>query len=112
MNFTLGLEPKADVEILVDGGPLVVAPAWNLRENRRIPGLFWIYFRKHGLRFGPYYASIALAEKDMRKTLKHFPKGFWDEPYAWYTRQPAFRDWVEKNLGKGDDLVGGRWASD
>lgn len=100
----------AEIEILADGGPLCVAPVWDWSKEAKVPGLYLIYFKRLGLRFGPYYAGIALAAKDMKKALKAFPEaGFWEQSLKWYGRQGAFHRWIEKNMGRPDDLIGGRW---
>lgn len=99
----------AELEILVDGGALCVAAVWNWSEDRRASGLYFVYFKRFGLRFGPYYADIGLAAKDMKKVLKAFPNGFWDQDLEWYRRQESFHRWIERNMGKAEDLIGGQW---
>ncbi len=100
----------AEIEILVDGGPLCVAPVWDWDKNERLQGLFFVYFKSHGLHFGPFYADIGLASIAMRKALKAFPQpDFWKQTLDWYKRQTAFQGWIEKNMGKPKDLVGGEW---
>lgn len=99
----------AELEILLDGGPLCVAGVWDWNEARRVPGLYFVYFKRFGLRFGPYYANIGLAAKDMKKALKAFSAGFWDQALDWYRRQESFHQWVERNMGKIEDLIGGEW---
>jgi hypothetical protein len=104
---------RAQIEVLMDGGPLCVGPVWNWKEKVKVPGLFFIYFKEFGARIGPYYASISLAEKDMRKVLKAFPaKEFWKQPLEWYQRQTEFHEWITKNMGRPEDLVGGVWATE
>lgn len=79
--------------------------------KEKVRGLFFIYFKRWGLHFGPFYAGIDLASKDMRKVLKAFPEcGFWNQSLEWYRRQKAFHEWIEKNMGKSEDLIGGEWA--
>lgn len=89
-----------------------MASVWNWKENLKVQGLYFVYFKRFGLRFGPYYAAIGLAERDMRKALKEFPAGFWEQGLEWYRRQNSFHQWIEKNMGRGDFLVGGQWAKD
>jgi hypothetical protein len=99
------------LDILVDGGPLCVAPVWNFEAREKVTGLFFVYFKKHGIPIGPYYAGIGLASHGMRKLLREFPPGgFWEQELEWYPRQAGFRAWVDQNLGKSGDLVGGVWA--
>ncbi len=105
-----GHDEKVGLEILMDGGPLCVAPVWNWEKKEKVHGLFFIYMKRFGLHFGPFYAGIDLATKDMKKALKAFPQaGFWEQPLEWYQRQTAFHDWIVKNMGRPEDLVGGRW---
>lgn len=111
--FAIGPEhgQTAELEILVDDGPLCVAGVWNWAKKEKVQGLHFVYFKRLGLHFGPYYAGISLAAKDMRKALKAFPeRDFWTQSLDWYRRQAAFHRWVEKNMGRPGDLVGGRWA--
>jgi hypothetical protein len=102
----------AELAILVERGPLCVAGVWDWAEKRRRHGLFFIYLiRSHaGIPFGPFYADFGLAERDMKKVLKAFPRGFWDQALDWIARQKSFQDWVEKNMGKSGDLIGAEWA--
>lgn len=100
----------AKIEVLVAGGPLCVGPVWSWVEKEKAQGLYFIYFKRHGLPFGPFYADIMLAEKGMKKVLKAFPQaGFWGQSLEWYGRQTAFHEWIDKNLGKPGDLMGGEW---
>ena len=113
--FAMGPEPglTAELEILVDGGPICVAPAWNWSAKERSRGLYSIYFKRLGFRFGPYYAEIGLAAKDMKKVLTPFPKGdFWSQSLEWYQRQKGFRRWIRDNMGEPEDLIGGQWAKE
>lgn len=102
------------MEILVKDGPLCVSGVWDWEAKRRVHGLFVVYLiRSHmGIRFGPYYASLSLAERDMKKALKEYPMGFWEQPLEWYGRQEGFMAWVDKNMGRPDYLIGGVWAKD
>lgn len=102
------------MEILVKEGPLCVGGVWDWEAKRRVQGLFFIYLiRAHmGIHFGPYYASLSLAERDMKKALKEYPPGFWEQPLEWYGRQEGFMSWVNKNMGRPDYLIGGVWAKD
>lgn len=104
----------AEIDILVEKSPLCVAGVWNWTENRREHGLWFIYLKRDGkgIRFGPFYAAFELASRDMNKVFKAFPKGFWDQPIEWMGRQKSFQDWVEKNIGRHEELIGGTWIKD
>lgn len=110
----VGKDRIAETEILLDGGPLCVASVWDWDNNERVNGLFFVYLKRgcSGIAFGPFYASISLAGRDMKKALKHFPAGFWRQPLDWYGRQKAFQEWVDKNMGKPGALVGAEWRRD
>lgn len=100
----------AELEILVDNGPLCVAAVWDWEKKEKVRGLYFVYFKSHGLHFGPFYADIGLAATAMRKALKAFPQpDFWKQNLEWYQRQTAFHQWIEKNMGKPKDLIGGQW---
>lgn len=101
-----------EIPILMDGGPLAVGPVWDFEENRKLhPTLCFIYFKKWGARIGPYYANLALADRDMRKVLKEFPQQtFWEQSLDWYRRTSSLHQWIDRNLGRPEDLIGGRWA--
>lgn len=102
----------AELDVLVDGGPLCVAGVWDWHRKRLATGLYRIYFRRFGIHFGPYYANLTSAERDMKKALKIQP-GFWDtQEIGWYERQKWLHQWIEKNLGKSDWLIGGVWMKD
>jgi len=104
---------EISLDVLMDGGALCVAGVWNDETKMRAHGLYRIYVPRLGVTFGPYYALIGAAHHAMRKTLEHFPRGFFDgQGLDWYRRQTAFHDWVEKNLGKHGSLVGAEWARD
>jgi hypothetical protein len=101
-----------EIPILVDGGPLAVGPVWNFKEDRKLhPTLSFIYFKKWVARIGPYYANLALAERDMRKVLKEFrQQNFWEQSLDWYRRTTSLHQWIDANLGRPEYLIGGRWA--
>jgi hypothetical protein len=102
----------AELEILVEGDPLCVAGVWDWKKRERVQGLYFVYLKRLGLHFGPFYAEIGLAANDMKKALKAFPSGFWSQRLEWYGRQDGFKKWVEENMGKAEDLVGAEWARD
>lgn len=105
-----GLNDKiAHLPILVDGGPICVAGVWDWNENYQVMGLWRIYHKRAGACFGPFYASIPLAEKGMRKALKEIPKDVWEHDLEWYQPQGWILKWIEANLGKTMDLVGAEW---
>lgn len=99
------------LEVLADGGPLCVAGIWDWEARRLIQGLYWIYFKRAGVHFGPFYASLTLAESAMKKALK-IQAGLWDQDREWYRHQAWLQEWIDKNLGKSDWLIGGAWAKD
>lgn len=95
----------------MDGGPLCVAGAFDWKAREVVPGLYLVYVKKIGMRIGPFYASIPLAEKGMKKGLK-MKSGVWDQPIEWISRQDWLRTWIEKEMGKFTDIVGAEWARD
>jgi hypothetical protein len=99
------------LDILLDGGALCVAGVWDFERKQRVAGLYAIYHKKTGGKLGPYYASVNKAHLDMKRTLKHLPATFWDQPLEWVQRQKGVQDWIDKELGKPGDLVGGEWES-
>jgi len=101
-----------EMPILVDGGPLCVAGLWNWRDCVTVAGLYFIYHKVSGFPFGPYYASIPLAEKAMKKALKDIPKDIWSHDAQWYGDQPWLGKYIEEHLGKPMDLVGGEWEKE
>jgi hypothetical protein len=102
----------AELEVLVDGGPLCVAGVWDWGRKRLAQGLYRIYFKRFAIHFGPFYANLSTAERDMRKALKIQP-GLWDtQDIGWYARQKWLHQWIEKNLGKAEWLIGGVWMKD
>lgn len=110
----LGDWKPARLEIFSKKVPLYVAPAWDWKKADRIGGLFFVYLigTKLCRVLGPWYASIALADGDMKKLHKAFPAGFWSESSEWIVRQTAFSTWIEKNMGRSEDLIGGVWVKD
>jgi hypothetical protein len=101
-----------EIPVLVAKGPLFVGPAWDAELEKPLhPSLFFIYMKRFMGRIGPFYANMALAERDMRKILKEFPQqSFWEQSLDWYRRQGSLHQWVDKNLGRPGDLIGGQWA--
>lgn len=101
-----------EIPVLVAQGPLFVGPAWDFEGEKTLhPSLFFIYVKRFMVRIGPFYASLTLAEKDMRKILKEFPQqSFWEQSLDWHRRQGAIHMWIDKTLGKPGDLIGGYWA--
>jgi hypothetical protein len=104
-------QSSAEIEILLPLGPLSIAGAWDWGRERRAPGLFRIYHTQSGLPIGPYYAEMTLAEKGARKALS-LGEAFWKEKASWYANQKWLRDWLDKNLGKPEYLIGGQWAKE
>lgn len=100
---------KAELPILVDGGPLFVAGIWNWSTGYTVPGLYLIYHKVSCSPFGPYFASIILAERGMRLALKEIPKDIWGHEPQWYDGQTWIGKWINENLGKPMDLIGGEW---
>lgn len=110
--FVRGPEGQVkEMEILLDGGPLCIANIWDFERKRMVLNLFWIYFKTHGIHFGPFYASLSLAERDMKKALK-IQSGMWDQGLEWLARQAWLQEWIDKNMGNPDYLIGGVWAKD
>lgn len=95
--------------ILLDGGPLCVGGVWNFKDNCTIQGLYFIYHKASGFPFGPFFASIPLAEKAMKKALKDIPKDIWAHRPEWYGSQQWLGKYIDEHLGKPMDLVGGEW---
>lgn len=98
--------------VLVDGGPLCIASPWRWTDNSTVGGLYFIYHKVSGFHFGPYYASIVLAEKAMRKALKDIPKEIWSHEAQWYGKEQWLGKYIEEYLGMPMDLVGGEWERD
>lgn len=101
----------AEVEILVDGGPLCVAGAYAFRDNRCMPGLYFIYQKRIGLRFGPFYPHIPFAQKGMKKML-NLGKQHWEHELAWYQENRWLQKWMDENVGKHMELSGGQWVDE
>ena len=99
----------AELEILVDGGALCVAGVWSFDEKQRVAGLYAIYHKESGRKLGPYYASIPRAQADLKRAMKQVPASFWAQPITWIVRQKTYFDWIDKELGKAGDLIGGEW---
>ena len=100
--------PKLD--ILVDGGPLCVASAWVWEDGRIRRDLYCIYHKRIGAHIGPFYAAITLASDAMKKALK-LGKHLWENDHEWLATQKWLHKWIDEQLGKPGDLVGGAWAS-
>jgi hypothetical protein len=113
LTVRLPQEKTVEIEILVDAGPLVVCPVWDWSKNRKVAGLYFIYMKNFGLHLGPFYANLATARDHAHKLMREFPqKSFWEQPLEWFQRQTGFHDWVDKNLGKPQELIGGQWESE
>ena len=104
-----GTHDRPALEILLDGGPLCVANAWDWNENRIRRDLFRVYHKKIGIAIGPFYAAITLAEAGMKKAVK-LGKHHWEEDVHWFVQQKWLHKWIDEQLGKPEDLVGGTWA--
>lgn len=98
-----------EMDILMDGDPLAVAHAVEWETLKPRTDLYRIYVKRIGVSFGPFYTSPGLAFKGLRHVLKGFPKAIWTEKAEWYANQKWLLDWIEKNLGKTNDLIGGEW---
>lgn len=98
-----------ELPILAASGPLCVARMYNHLERELRSDLFWIYIRTHGAHLGPYYADIPVAQRAMQKILKQAGPRFFEQPLAWIRRQETFRIWLEKTIGKPEELIGGEW---
>lgn len=99
----------AELTILVDGGPLCVAGIWSWTRKSIFPGLYLIYHKRAAAHFGPFYATIPLAEKGMRTALREVPRDVWNHDPEWYAGQNWISKWIDENLGKAGDLVGAEW---
>lgn len=106
-----GANDRPRLDILLDGGPLCIAPAWDWEENRIRRDLFRIYHKRIGMAIGPFYATIPLADQGMKKAVK-LGKHFWETDYRWLADAKWLHKWVDDQLGKPGDLVGGTWAPD
>lgn len=101
-----------EMVIISDGGPLCVGRVFNHWTREMMTGLYWIYLKRHGAHFGPFFAEITLADRAMKKILKQFGKTFFEQPLAWIRRQEALKEWIWKNIGKSEDLIGAEWAKE
>lgn len=109
--FFYGPPKRSPVEmvVLMGHGPLCVARVYDHLKGELVVGLYWIYIMKHGAHIGPFFADIHLAYKAMKKIMKHFGENFFDQPLDWIRRQEAARVWMDKNVGKLEDLIGAEW---
>jgi len=106
-------EGKAvELVILMDGGPLCVGRVYDPSTNDIVKELYWIYVKKCGAHLGPFFADIHLAFKAMRKIVKRFGVPFFEQPLDWLRRQKDAAVWIEKSIGKPEDLIGGEWRKD
>lgn len=101
-----------ELAIVSDGGPLCIGRVFDHNKSEALIGLYWIYLKRHGAHFGPFFADITLADRAMRKILKQFRPTFFEQPLDWIRRQVTLKDWMEKNIGKSEDLVGGEWIKE
>ena len=93
-------------------GPLCVARVWDHNKGEIVDGLYWLYLIKHGAHLGPFFADIHLAFKAMRKIVRHFGSQIFDQPLEWIRRQASMAEWIGKNIGWPQDLLGGEWRKD
>jgi hypothetical protein len=101
-----------ELVVMVNGGPLCVGRVFDNRTREIVKGLYWVYLKRHGAHFGPFFAEISLADRAMRNILKQFKAALFEQPLAWIRRQTIVQEWVDKNIGKSEDLIGGEWAKD
>ena len=99
-----------ELEVTSANGPLCVGPVFDHTKRRVVTGLYWIYLRKQGARFGPFFAELTLADRAVKKILKEFGAPMFEQPIAWLRRQSALRDWMATNVGKPQDLIGAEWS--
>lgn len=97
------------LDILVDGGPLCIASSWDWTDSRIRRDLYNIYHKRIGIPVGPFYAAITLADNAMKKALK-LGKHIWENDVHWLSQQKWLHKWIDEQLGKPEDLVGGIWA--
>lgn len=109
-----GMKAKevAQLPILMDGGPLCVAGVWNWYKACTVAGLWLVYHKQSGIHIGPYHTSIPLAEKTMKKALTGLPTHVWNHDLEWYRNELWLAKWMEGNLGKHTDLIGGEWEKE
>lgn len=101
----------AKVQVLFDGGDsLAIATDWNWHEGKAAAGLYRIYLFRDGAAIGPHYASLSLAAAAMKKLRKAWPDELWIQPLEWICRQKKLAEWVWKEMGRPEDLVGGTWV--
>lgn len=98
-----------EMVVISTAGPLCVGRVYDHRSGEMVVGLYWIYIRKYGAHFGPFFADIGLADRAMKKIVAQFGKMFFEQPLEWIARQTALQAWVDKNIGKSGDLIGGEW---
>lgn len=98
-----------DYQILVDGGPLAVSVPWDFKNQCTAEGIYAVYLKRDGLKVSPYYASLKMAHAGMKKILAEFPAPIWAQPLEWLRRQTKLKEWLDKKLGKKDELIGGIW---
>lgn len=99
-----------ELVVISSAGPLCVGRVYDYVKKEVVVGLYWIYIRNHGAKLGPFFAELGLADRAMKRILKHLGKEFFEQPLEWIARQDAVRDWLWANIGKNDDLIGGEWA--
>lgn len=97
------------LDILVDGGPLCIASSWDWVDSRIRRDLYNIYHKQIGIPIGPFYAAITLADNAMKKAIK-LGKHLWENDAHWLAQQKWLHKWIDEQLGKPEDLVGGVWA--
>lgn len=104
-----GQDP-VEMVVISSAGPLCVGRVYDHHKGEMVVGLYWIFLRAHGAHIGPFFAALTMADAAMKKILKQFGKSFFEQPLEWIRRQDAARVWIESNIGKLDDLIGGEWA--
>lgn len=97
--------------VLLEHGPLVLVPSRNEDGNDRV-GLYLILVKEHQAKIGPYFADLAKAHEAMKKIVKKFPAEIWNQPVGWLARQKELLEWIEKEIGQAEDLVGGYWVNE
>lgn len=103
---------RVELAIIVDGRALCVGRVYDQVKAEVRVGLYWIYIKNQGARFGPFFADIVLAERAMKKILKRFGQTFFEQPLSWIRRQDCLKEWVDKNIGTSNDLIGGEWIKE
>jgi hypothetical protein len=98
-------------KVLVDVGPLAIVSAHDENGNDR-PGLYLIWVKGHEAKVGPYFANVSKAHEGAKKIVKRFPAEIWKQPVGWLVRQKEMLSWIEKEIGAGEDLVGGYWVDE